>query len=77
MHFENFVSKILFKINAKLSIKKTKKKKQTFSEILGRSEKGKQVFFFFLGLTFNSQTSRCYSITLPILYMLAKISKKK
>ena len=45
MHFENFMLPTLFK-NAKLNIKKKKKKKQPkFSEILGLSEKGKQIFF--------------------------------
>ena len=42
MYFETFIFTILFK-NAKLNIKKKKKKKQPkFSQILGRSEKGKQ-----------------------------------
>ena len=47
MYFETFVLTSLFK-NAKLNIKKRKKKKQSkFSKIMSQSEKGKQTSFFF------------------------------
>ena len=50
MYSDTFILTILVK-NAKLNIKKKKKKKQPkFSKILGRSEKGKQTSFF-IGLT--------------------------
>ena len=44
MCFETFTLTILFK-NAKLNIKRGKKKQPKFFKILGRSEKGKQTFF--------------------------------
>ena len=48
MRFEKSILTILFK-NAKLRIKKKKKKQLKFSQILGWLEKGKQTFSF-LGL---------------------------
>ena len=40
MYFDEFILTILFR-NAKLSVKK---KKKTFSKILGQAEEGKQTF---------------------------------
>ena len=44
--FWHFILTFLFE-NAKLTIKKKKKSRASFSDILGRSEKGKQTSFFF------------------------------
>ena len=45
MYFDTFIWTILFK-NAKMNIKKKKKKQPKFSKILGQSEKGKWISFF-------------------------------